>query len=80
MFILNVEILQTFIVEELMTETDSGDDTPVIVFVMVVMPRTVERLIPVPATKFSDRLALTVVATTRSVVMTLVFVIKLELI
>jgi len=44
------EILHTFMVDELMTETDSGLVTRP-VFVMVVIPRTVERLMPAPAAK-----------------------------
>ena len=59
---------------QFITLTDKGDDTPVIVLVMVVIPKTVERLMPTPARKFSDRFPLTVTPTSLSVVMTLVFV------
>ena len=59
---------------QFITLTDRGDDTPVIVLVIVVTPRTVLRFMPTPAAKFSDRFALTVTPTSLSVVMTLVFV------
>jgi hypothetical protein len=45
---------------ELMTETDSGEVTRP-VFVIVVIPATVERLIPAPAAKFALMLPVMVV-------------------